>query len=363
MKKIKTIFVTVLMAASLSVSFAQSQNVAESIEKQSGELASDVTKLPDAQLAMSVSYYPQLGTVGILGGSQSQIDMIKNFIAETDKKAPQAYLEVSIIELNEEGSKELSNTWNMYSKFFSASFSGSGLQTHPAYPIFIANDEFKVVELGSSGATEKYTLEKYSGPLSITYAINYLIRNGKGRVVVNPRIIITNGVESTIEVTQDYLQSVKVNSSTSTGGTVVTRDYNIASDQGVTINITPFISPDGYVTMNITPEYSTPVGTIEGQESVAGTIINYQAATLLSHRNLDLQNVRIKDGETLVIAGMIQEYESKTVNKIPVLGDIPLIGTVFRSTTSTKNKSEMMIMLTPKIITDNDDAVGYTDTL
>lgn len=73
MKKIKTIFVTVLMAASLSVSFAQSQNVAESIEKQSGELASDVTKLPDAQLAMSVSYYPvtagDVYTLGFVIGS------------------------------------------------------------------------------------------------------------------------------------------------------------------------------------------------------------------------------------------------------------------------------------------------------
>ena len=66
---------------------------------------------------------------------------------------------------------------------------------------------------------------------------------------------------------------------------------------------------------------------------------------------------------TLVIAGMIQEHETKTVSKVPVLGDIPVIGTVFRNTISGKTKSEMMILLTPKIITDNDDAVGNTDTL
>jgi type IV pilus assembly protein PilQ len=60
---------------------------------------------------------------------------------------------------------------------------------------------------------------------------------------------------------------------------------------------------------------------------------------------------------------MIQEGESKTVNKVPLLGDIPVIGTVFRSTTSKKTKSEMVIMLTPKIITDNEDAVAASDNL
>lgn len=303
--------------------------------------------------SLSVSYYPQLGTVGILGGSESQLEMIKNFIQETDKKTPQAYLEVSIIELNEEGSKELSNNWKIWSKYFSASFEGSSLSTNANYPVFLAGDV----------NPEKGTIKKYSGPLTITYAIDYLIKNGKGRVVVNPRIIITNGVESKIEVTQDYLESVSVNASTSTGGTVVTRNYNISNDQGVTLSITPFISPDGYVTLKLKPEYSTPIGDVEGQETAGDNTVTYKAATLLSHRNLDLQNVRIKDNETLVIAGMIQEYESKTVNKIPVLGDIPFIGTVFRSTTSSKQKSEMLIMLTPKILTDNEDAIGYEDTL
>ena len=115
--------------------------------------------------------------------------------------------------------------------------------------------------------------------------------------------------------------------------------------------------------MNITPQYSTQIGTVDGTESINGQTIEYTAATLLSHRNLDLKNIRIKDGETLVIAGMIQENETKTVSKVPVLGDIPLVGTLFRNTVSQKVKTEMMMLLTPKIITDNEDAVQNTDTL
>ena len=195
--------------------------------------------------------------------------------------------------------------------------------------------------------------------MTLSYAINYLVRNSKGRVVANPRILITNGEESTIDITQDYVESTESEQSAYTGGTIATRTYNIASDAGVKVSITPFISPDGYVTMNIKPEYSTILSTVPATDAV-GT---YTAATLLSHRNLELKNIRIKDGETLVLAGMINEEEQKTIGKVPVLGDLPVVGTLFRTTTSEKKKNEMVIMITPKIITDTEDAVGNTDTL
>jgi type IV pilus assembly protein PilQ len=73
---------------------------------------------------------------------------------------------------------------------------------------------------------------------------------------------------------------------------------------------------------------------------------------------LDLKNIRIKDGETLVIGGMIQESEQKTVNKIPFLGDLPLIRPLFRSTSTSKGTTELVIMITPKIINDGENLVS-----
>lgn len=312
---------------------------------------------------LSVAYYSQLGTISVLGGSESQLEMIRNFIKSTDKKQPQAYLEVSIIELNEDGSKELTNQWNFYSKHFTAQFDGTHTANDAYMPTFIKGDSLSFGKYEDGKWVPSYTLGKWTGPLTITYALDYLIKNGKARVVVNPKIVITNGVQSKIDVTQDYLESVDVDTSTSNAGIVVSRTYNTSDDQGVQISITPFISPDGYVTLDIKPEYSTIIGTIDGAETVDTKTVTYTAATLLSHRNLDLKNVRIKDGETLVIAGMIQEHETKSVNKIPVLGDLPVVGGLFRSSISHKDKSEMMILLTPKIITDSEDAVGNTDTL
>ena len=308
---------------------------------------------------LSVAYYPQLGTINVIGGSEHQIEMIKDFITQTDKKQPQAYLEVAVIELNESGSKTLQNNWAILSNTFSATFNGDTTQTDPLHPIFIKGSGYEVWDVSGDEPELVNTLTPFKGPVNISYAINYVVTNNKGRVVSNPRILITNGEEATIDVTQDYIESTESDQSAYTGGTIATRDYNIADDAGIQISITPFISPDGYVTLNITPEYSTILEQVTATDSV-GT---YVAATLLSHRNLDLKNVRIKDGETLVIGGMIGENEHKTISKVPVLGDLPIIGTLFRTTNSTKEKNEMVIMITPKIITDTEDAIGNTDTL
>lgn len=309
---------------------------------------------------LSVSYITQLGTVSVTGGSEQQVEMIKDFIVQNDKKQPQAYLEVSILELNEDGSKTFDNQWTMLSSFFSASFNGAqGLTSNPEHPIFIAGDKYPVVDMTGDAPEEKYTVTRGGGPLTLAWAINYLISNKKGRVVANPRIIITNGQESTIDLTSDYIESTESEMTASATGSYVTRTYTIGEDAGIKVGITPFISPDGYVTLNIKPEYAT----IASQETATDSGGSYIAATLLQRRNLDLKNVRIKDGDTLVIGGLIQEEETKTVSKIPVLGDLPVIGSVFRSTTSGRKKHEMVIMITPKIITDTEDAVGNIENL
>ncbi|MBP3924638.1 type II secretion system protein GspD [bacterium] len=304
---------------------------------------------------LSVSYFSQLGTISILGGSESQIETIKEFVAQMDKKQPQAYLEVSIIELSEAGSKTLDNAWNFRSNFISMSFSDGTTQTDRIYPIFLKGNNLPIYD-SESFQDPDYSkvgqFAKWSGSPTLTWAIQYVLSSKKGRTVANPRILITNGQESVIDLTSDYVESVDSEMTASGTGNYATKTYNIASDNGIKVSITPFISPDGYVTLNIKPEYST----IKDQEYANDAGGRYLAATLLQRRNLDLKNVRIKDGETLVIGGMIREVETKTVKKIPGLGDLPVIGAAFRSSGAEKEKEEMIIMITPRIITDTEDA-------
>ena len=310
----------------------------------------------------------------MMGGSEAQMHMIENFIKTNDVKQPQAYLEVSIVELNEAGSKEFANNWAIQSDAWGVKFSGgkvSGGREASTYDRVYditkhywtepkVNDDGTITLPTYTAVTGK---EKgiYNGSY-ISWTMNYLIENRKARVLANPKLLITNGQESTIDLTQDYVEKVTSEflSSTSTGGAgtgTVQRTYTIGSDQGIKVVLTPFISPDGYVTLNIKPEYSTVAGEVITPSETLDVSTDLQA-TLLSRRNLDLKNIRIKDGETLAIGGLIQENEQKTVQKIPVLGDLPVIGAAFRSSSTTKAKTELVIMLTPKIINDGENSVA-----
>lgn len=321
-----------------------------------------MTSLPFKNL--SVAYFPTLGTIQIIGGSQSQIDTIRDYIAANDKKAPQAYLEVQIISLSETGSKTFDNTWQFLSKNFSFNAGGgNGFATDSQYPIFFAGHGYTLVDTESwDEETKSYEtvgkVGKWSTSPQLVYSVNYLIENRKGRVLANPRVLLTSGQSSTIDLTSDYVSKVTsqyLDNSSSAGSSQVQKDYEIEKDNGIKVVITPFISPDGYVTLDIKPEYAT----IKEQLYATGETGDRDLqATLLQRRNLDLKGLRIKDGETLVIGGMIQETENKSVTKIPFLGDLPVIGMFFRSTSTDKTKEEMVMLLTPQILIDTEDAVG-----
>lgn len=329
------------------------------IEVGGGDVACSVTSegvIPFQSL--TISYFPQVGTVGIMGGSEEQQEMVKEFIANNDKKQPQAYLEVSIIELNENGSKEFTNTWQYISNNFSFNYSNGSFSTNPNLPFFVGGgDTYPVFPTTNSKGVPDYWMNRYNGPTSLVYAVNYLIENQKGRVVANPRILITNGQESVIDLTSDYVKKQTSQFIDSVLSGAAQRTYDIGNDNGIKISITPFISPDGYVTLNINPDYATIASQITTPSSGGPTYPDDIQVTLLKRRNLKLKNVRIKDGETLVIGGLIREGETKSVSKLPFLGDLPGIGMFFRSTTTSKTKEEMVIMITPKIITDDEDAV------
>lgn len=328
--------------------------------------AGDLTSLPFINL--SVSYFPTLGTVQIIGGSDSQIDMIREYIAANDKKAPQAYLEVQIISLTEDGSKTFDNTWQFLSKNFSFNAGGGqGFSTDPMYPIFFAGHGFTILDPESyDPETGKYEatgqVAKWGSSPQLLYSVNYMIENKKGRVLANPKVLLTSGQTSTIDLTGDYVKKVTTQylDNGASSAAQVQKEYELGDDNGIKVTITPFISPDGYVTLDINPEYKTVASQLY---TVTDTGEQDLAATLLQRRDLALKGVRIKDGETLVIGGMIQETEAKTVTKIPFLGDLPVVGMFFRSTGTTKKKEEMVIMLTPQIVIDTEDAVADDNML
>lgn len=310
--------------------------------------------------ALTVTYFPQKGTINVTGGSDYQAEMVKNFIQANDKKQPQAYMEVQIVELSEDGSRTFNNTWNLMTPFFAGSFGQDGLKT--SNPMFFTGGPY-VSGVDDDGNPVK-TFDRYHGKNTLGWSITYLIESGKGRILANPKVIVTNGKKSVIDLTSDYVKSIdeEIMSNTIGGIAGVTRTYEIGDDMGISIELTPFISPDGYVTLNLKPNYATMKEEVTSV-SISNPDLPITAAVLLQRRNLELSNVRIKDGETLVLGGMIQEEEKKEVSKFPLLGDLPVIGGVFRNTHTTNSKSELVIMVTPHIIKDTEDVASDTENL
>lgn len=389
-------------AAGIVTGGAASTSGSDSLKLGEGVVACTVSQTASSSTApfdvqnLAVSFFPQRGTITIMGGSEAQAEMIEKFIKTNDIKQPQAYLEVQIVELNEQGSKEFQNQWSLGSKHWQANFDGTKFSGgRPGGKAWSSKTEYMwdggsngIYEM-SGGVDSQPTLTGWTGgspngvpyilngvltvpnqivrtvysqvpSVHINWMMNYLIENQKARVLANPKLIITNGQESTIDLTQDYIEKVTSeflssaqNGAGATG--TVQRTYTIGEDKGIKVALMPFISPEGYVTLNIKPEYATEAGRVY---ATGETGTQELQATLLSRRNLDLKNIRIKDNETLIIGGMVQEEESKTVHKIPLLGDLPLVGAAFRSTSTAKAKTELVIMITPKIINDGDGAVA-----
>ena len=113
------------------------------------------------------------------------------------------------------------------------------------------------------------------------------------------------------------------------------------------------IDDNGFVTFSISPEVSAVVGTQPGSDKCG-------PVTLINDRILDTGKIRVRDGQTLILTGVISDSDRQTITKWPILGDIPLIGQFFRSTSGKRNKRELVILVTPRILNDDHGGVyGY----
>jgi general secretion pathway protein D len=123
------------------------------------------------------------------------------------------------------------------------------------------------------------------------------------------------------------------------GQTQTTITYR--DDIGIVLNVTPSINPDGIVNMIVVPQITTRTGeTVPISETLeAETFITRSAET----------RVAVRDGQTIVIGGLIEDQETDTVKKVPLLGDIPIAGALFRRTITDKRKTELLIFLTPRV--------------
>jgi type II secretory pathway component GspD/PulD (secretin) len=111
---------------------------------------------------------------------------------------------------------------------------------------------------------------------------------------------------------------------------------------GIILNVTPTISSDGFVRMDIVP-------VISSLSARTTQVTEDFQAPIITKREIET-NVRVRDGETVVIGGLLQTTEEERRTKVPLLGDIPFVGEAFRSTKRTQARTELLVLLTPRVI-------------
>lgn len=168
------------------------------------------------------------------------------------------------------------------------------------------------------------------------------LTQGRGKTVQSPLITTTNNVPAFINVSTEIPYVTTTNIVGGSGGNVVsnTQQNFIAINTG--LQVTPRINSDNSVTLRLVPVISDQ----SGQPAIAGGAPPITSQTLQTLRT-------VPSGETMVLGGLVRKADTTALNRIPILGDLPIIGSLFRSHIKNNSDSELLIFVTPTIIEDN----------
>ncbi len=168
---------------------------------------------------------------------------------------------------------------------------------------------------------------------------------GKAKVLSRPSVVARNNQPATITVGQSVPLITNVRFDTF-GNAINSVGYQ---DVGIILRVTPFITTDGFVEMIVSPEISDLVADRSQWVPLSSGAGGAASAPIINERSADTVVVT-PDGQTVIIGGLMQDSKAEAENKIPLLGDIPLLGNLFKRRTKNNSKTELLIFLTPYII-------------
>ena len=160
-------------------------------------------------------------------------------------------------------------------------------------------------------------------------AADQLAGDGKGKVVSSPRVVTADQTKALIEQGTEYAYQ----QATSSGATSVAFRKAVLK-----LEVTPQITPEGNIILDLDVNKDSPGGVVEGAMSINTKRVKTQ--------------VLVENGGTVVIGGIFEVTESDQENKVPLLGDVPVLGNLFKQRTRQAQKQEMLVFITPKMISD-----------
>jgi general secretion pathway protein D len=261
--------------------------------------------------------------------SPSNYEKIKKMVEDLDKPVPQVLIKALIAEVTEDASRDLGTEFSFLNDWKDKKI--SEIQVGSAFNV---PDTLATL---SSGGWATVVGEKFS------VKIKALAETGKMNVLSKPYILATNNQKATMTIGSSvpYITDTRT---TDTGQTINTIQYE---DIGIILTVTPVINDEGLVTMDITQEISSISDTtIAISSSLNATVFNKRTST---------NRVIARDGQTVVIGGLMKDSKTKNSTKIPLLGSIPILGGLFREDTKKDEKTELLIFITPTVAATDKD--------
>ena len=260
--------------------------------------------------------------------SSKNFDRVQDILQDLDRAVPQVLIKVLIAEVTHDNSLDLGAEFSILN--LRASGKGMSIGTNFRVGSETTGLIFREVED------------------DITAAIRAIATTAKLDVLSRPYILTSDNQQASIMVGQE-VPFITNTRTTETGQTINTIQYD---DIGIILNVTPHINPQGLVTLDVAPEISTLTGeTVPISETVNAPVFAKRTAQC---------RVAIRDGQTIVIGGLMEDRTTESVNKVPVLGDIPGLGLLFRRTIRKKTKTELLIFLTPHVAQQPEDLEGMS---
>ncbi len=266
----------------------------------------------------------------IVEGSPGAIDQVREMLAELDRPLDQVMVDLKVVDISDNGSKSLGVNWGgegspgSLQTTFNENAVGQRVVRTPSGPVL---DPVAAI---TSPTTVPIAIGSFArSALAIEATINFLVTQNEAKILASPRVASISGKESLIHIGDKY--------------PIVYFDPRAGQfqvqyvDIGIKLDVTSNVKADGYVVVNIRPEVSTLLELINNQyPRTAVRIIETE--------------MRVKDGDTIVLGGLIREEDIQNVSKVPLLGDLPILGSLFRTVSVTKNRNEVVVMMTPHIM-------------
>ncbi|MEQ9485628.1 AMIN domain-containing protein [Coleofasciculus sp. F4-SAH-05] len=214
------------------------------------------------------------------------------------------------------------------------------------------------ISQGEEGTATAALPSLFRFPQNFLAQLQAQITSGNAKILTDPTLLIQEGQTAGVNLTQEVVGNIRRETESSDNLTTVTVTTEI-KEAGLQLGITvDRIDDNGFVTLNVNPRV-TSIGSV--QNISIGEDTNQIA--LLNVRDLNSGQIRLRDGQTLILTGIIQESDRTTVRKVPILGDLPILGALFRSTERTNQRQEVIVLLTPQILDDSErGSFGYNYT-